>query len=166
MVDAAYVGRGELVPAIPSARSTTISIRVVYFILVFLSYSVPIGPHPARRLMRPRGVRWLPGWSRCGLVRQQHPGPLDPGRQRGRAPGTAAFSASMQMRVCKSCCIPRFSRNRIPHRKLPKVVPMPSGTTRERSRPLSALAAGGTSGRRGGCPVHIRTVSTSSLARW
>ena len=165
MVDAAYVGRGELVPAIPSARSITSSIRVVYFILVFLSYSVPIGPHPARRLMRPRGVRWLPGWSRCGLVRQQHPGPLDPDRQRGRAPGTAAFSASMQMRVCKSCCIPRFSRNRIPHTKLPKVVPMPSGRP-ARGRVRYRRWWLRQSGRRCREPRDIRTVSTSSLARW
>src|SRR6476619_1087436 len=63
MVDAAYVGRGELVPAIPSARSTTISIRVVYFILVSLSHSVPSGPHPARGSCAAPRVRWLPGWS-------------------------------------------------------------------------------------------------------
>ena len=74
MVDAAYVGRGEVIPAIPSARSTTISIRVVNFISVFLSYFSSVwssGP----RLMRRPACTVVAGRSRCGLVRQQHPGP-------------------------------------------------------------------------------------------
>ena len=51
MVDAAYVGRGELIPAIPSARSTTISIQSCT--------SSPYSFHSQFRLVviRPRGCR-------------------------------------------------------------------------------------------------------------